>query len=82
MHIRVRFFASLREVMDGQRELVAEVPEGATVAELCERLSAEYPRLSEFTTNLAYAVNAEYAPPHHRLKDGDEVALIPPVSGG
>lgn len=81
MQARVRLFAALAEAL-GQREVVVDLPEGATVADLCRKLSEQFPRLAEYTANLAYAVNAQYTSPSHALEDGDEVALIPPVSGG
>ncbi|MBI4498216.1 MAG: MoaD/ThiS family protein [Chloroflexi bacterium] len=46
------------------------------------RLTAEYPSLARYGPHLMLAVNAEYVRPDHPLHDGDEVALIPPVSGG
>src|SRR5919202_2993683 len=76
MEVTVRLFAMLRE-RAGARELTLELPEGARVrdalAEL-DDLAAGLP--------LVMAVNREYAPEDHPLDPGDELALIPPVSGG
>jgi molybdopterin synthase catalytic subunit len=73
MSIRVRLFAGLRERAGwSQREV-----EAATVADVWPALE-----LGDEPTGLLYAVNKEYAPREHTLADGDEVALIPPVSGG
>jgi molybdopterin synthase catalytic subunit/molybdopterin converting factor small subunit len=72
----VRLFAGLRERAGaGEREL--ELPEGASVADVWASLG-----LGDEPQGLLYAVNREYAARERRLTDGDEVALIPPVSGG
>ena len=76
MKVVVRLFAGLRERAGrAQREL--ELPEGATVRHVWDALA-----LGEEPAGLLYAVNKEYAEPEQPLVDGDEVALIPPVSGG
>jgi len=76
MRIRVRLFAGLRE-RAGATELELELPEGALVADALERMR-------ELTDGVpvVMAVNHEYADPGSALTSGDEVALIPPVSGG
>lgn len=81
MHIRTRLFASYREAV-GRGELSLEAPEGATAGQLVARLRAEHPRLGPAAENAMLAVNQEYVGPDYRLHDGDELALIPPVSGG
>ncbi len=68
--------------MTGTRDVNLDVEEGLTVGELYRDLRARFPRLADYSGSLMYSVNAEYAPADHRLADGDEVALIPPVSGG
>src|SRR5262245_45199388 len=76
MRVTVRLFAGLRErAATGAREL--DLPAGATVADVWSRLD-----LDEEPAGLLYAVNQRYAEPGMELADGDEVALIPPVSGG
>jgi molybdopterin converting factor subunit 1 len=80
MTIRVRMFASLRE-RTGTARTEARLTEGATVADLLTDLQKRFPAL-EGCGRVAYAVNSEYAKLDHALADGDEVALIPPVSGG
>lgn len=79
MTIRVLFFAYLRERC-GVRELAVELPEGATVAELWRVLSARYDRLPAEPPR--FALNRLYVDKAHPLHDNDELALIPPVSGG
>ncbi len=76
MQVVVRLFAGLREQAGtGRRELV--LPEGASLAEVWPALG-----LGDEPAGLLYAVNRAYAEPGRALAEGDEVALIPPVSGG
>jgi molybdopterin converting factor subunit 1 len=81
MKIRVKLFASLREIV-GQKELILEVPEGVKASALPHQLAAAYPRLRTLASFLKVAVNQEYADGERVLAEGDEVALLPPVSGG
>jgi len=80
MTVRVRFFASLRERLRAS-EVARELPAGATVADLVALLHEDFPAFAG-SGRVSIAVNAEYVDPRHALADGDEVALIPPVSGG
>lgn len=80
MTVRVRFFASLRERLR-TAELQRALPHGATVADLVALLQSDFPAMAG-SGRVSIAVNAEYVDPQHVLADGDEVALIPPVSGG
>jgi len=78
--VRVLLFAGLAELA-GRRELALSVPEGELdVARLVARLAALEPALA--TRNFRVAVNRRYAQPADVVHPGDEVALIPPVSGG
>ncbi len=81
MHVKIRLFARLREVA-GAAELAREVPDGATAADAWRSLVHEFPAMSGYSRNVACAVNEDYARLSARLKDGDEVAFLPPVSGG
>jgi MoaE-MoaD fusion protein len=76
MTVRIRLFAILRE-RAGRDELELELPEGARVADALAALDDLAGGLS-----LVLAVNREYAPPDAVLRAGDELALIPPISGG
>jgi MoaE-MoaD fusion protein len=76
VQVAVRLFAGLRE-RAGMRAVELELPDGATVADIWPALT-----LGEEPAGLLYAVNRSYAERTSRLSDGDEVALIPPVSGG
>ena len=81
MHIKLRFFASLRERL-GRSEETREVPAGATVSTVWEALKHEYPELEVIDNALAFAVAQEYVDRNHLLQNNDELAFIPPVSGG
>ncbi len=74
-------FARLRDLA-GTDELTREVPAGATVATLWGMLADEFPALAPYGSSLSVAVNTDYARMHTALADGDEVAFLPPVSGG
>lgn len=76
MHVRVRLFAALRE-RAGSGSVDVELPEGAVLGDVWPVLG-----LGEEPDGLLYAVNRAYAEPATRLAPGDEVAVIPPVSGG
>lgn len=77
--VTVRCFASVRELL-GREELEVDLPEGATVSDLRARLARDAPDLTRLP--LAFAVNCDYAAPERVLREGDEVALVPPISGG
>ncbi|HTW79479.1 MAG TPA: molybdenum cofactor biosynthesis protein MoaE [Terracidiphilus sp.] len=84
MHVKVVFFGMLKEWLGSDAALI-ELEEGATVADLMRTLVADPRRGKRLALQLAgtaVGVNAEYAPATRVLHDGDEVALLPPVSGG
>lgn len=81
MHVDVLFFGALKDLRGREKETV-ELPEPATVAEFLRGFFAVAPQLEKYVGSLAIAVNREYALPTQILHDGDEVALLPPVSGG
>ncbi len=81
MRVRVLFFGRLREVA-GCVEDWAEVAAGARVEDVFAQYAKAAPRVAEFRGSLAASVNEEYAGWDAALKDGDEVAFLPPVSGG
>lgn len=78
MRIQVRYFAVVRERL-GRSEDILELAPGATVADALDSLD---PRLAPLRRYLQMAVNQVTVPTDHRLTDGDELALIPPVAGG
>ncbi len=81
MELVVRFFALYRE-RAGANTHRLELPEGATVADLTGEVRRIFPRLAPADVNIVVAVNTDYAEPETVLQDGDDVCLIPPVSGG
>ena len=81
MNIRMRYFASLREVTSKQEEGL-EVPEGASVADVRALLLARYPQLENALARAVCAVNHQYVTADTSIRDGDEVVFIPPVGGG
>jgi MoaE-MoaD fusion protein len=81
MQVRVLFFGMLKELAGAASDPL-ELPEGATVADLLVHCEEKTPKLKESLHLLAVAVNQQFAGPETRLSPGDEVALLPPVSGG
>jgi len=81
MQVRILFFGMLKDLV-GQGDELITVPENATVGDLLSHLERRAPRLKDMMASIAMSVNQEYAGPDVKLKHGDEVALLPPVSGG
>ncbi len=81
MQVRVLYMGMLRDLAGREREVV-QLADGAHLADLYADLQQRVPKLSDFRKAIALAVNYEYADPAATLHDNDEVALIPPVSGG
>ena len=79
--MRVLLFAALREGV-GEKSLDLEIPGPATLGDLLARLEREHPPLARYRGRMLVALNQERAPLATPLGDGDEVALLPPVSGG
>ncbi len=81
MELNVRLFALYRE-RAGTKEFALELPVGATVEDLTDAARRQFPRLAPPEVKIVVAVNADYADPEDVLQPGDDVCLIPPVSGG
>ena len=81
MHVTIRLFARLRE-MAGAPEVGRDLPDGASVRAAWESLVGEFPGFDDYTRVVSCAVNEDYARMTTPLRDGDEVAFLPPVSGG
>ena len=81
MTVRLLLFASCTDII-GQKELDFTLADGSTVQSLLSLLTTEYPGLEALRDVLSVAVNTEYVKQTYPLEQGDEVALIPPVSGG
>jgi len=81
MNVSVKFFGPVAEAA-GAREIDLKLVSGLDVCQVLDELSLRYPRLTRYRQVLRTAVNLEYVDLSTRLNDGDEIALIPPVSGG
>jgi molybdopterin converting factor subunit 1 len=81
MTIKVKFFAILHDLA-GVREATLELADGATVSTASTAIAKQFPPIARHLSRVAFAVNQEYRDRETILRDGDEIALIPPVSGG
>ena len=81
MRVRVLFFGMLKDLA-GKASDVIELREGASIRELLAHYEEQFPNLKDALPSLALAVNQQYAGPDSKLKSDDEIALLPPVSGG
>ncbi len=79
--VTVKLFAAFGEAY-GVSELTLELPLLTPVSEVLESSIAQYPQLEQWRTRTRFAINLEFVTPDTILQDGDEVVLIPPVSGG
>ena len=81
MKVRLLFFAVLRDIA-GVDDCELSLPDGTTAREVWQSLRTEFAKLADFTQPPMTAVNESYADPDVVLRDGDELAFIPPVAGG
>lgn len=79
--VTVKLFAGVRDIV-GREETVVLLPNNSRPGTLLDVLAVEHPGMKEWKPHLRVAVNWEYVPADYVLHDRDEVALIPPVSGG
>jgi molybdopterin converting factor subunit 1 len=79
--VQAKLFAIVRDIT-GKGEERIQLPDDATVADVLNALTSRYPRLEEWKSFLRFAVNQSYALQDEPLHNNDEVAVIPPVSGG
>ncbi len=79
--VTVKLFAAYQEAY-GVSELVLEFPDGTPVKVVCDRLIIEHPELAQWRDLTRFGINLIFVEPDTLLQDGDEVVLIPPVSGG
>ncbi len=79
--IKVKFFASYSETL-GRDEIMVELKDDNSVSALLGIIIREHPKLGELNETMVISVNREYATYDTILKEGDEVAILPPVSGG
>ncbi|HVT43881.1 MAG TPA: MoaD/ThiS family protein [Thermoanaerobaculia bacterium] len=81
IRVRLLLFAVLRDIV-GSEERLLSLPDGATALDVWNELRRDHGALGAYERPPLTAVNQEYAAPESRLHDGDELAFIPPVSGG
>jgi molybdopterin converting factor subunit 1 len=81
VRVTVRLFARLREIA-GAAELTRDVNSDATIGVVWRELVREFPEMARYERSISSAVNADYARMDQAVSDGDEVAFLPPVSGG
>jgi molybdopterin converting factor subunit 1 len=81
LRVKVLFFGRLRE-LTGLAEETGELPGGATLAQVFERYAERYPKLAGFRNSMVVSRNQEFAAWDTRVSAGDEIAFLPPVSGG
>lgn len=79
--VKVLLFGAAADLA-GVRETKLDLPDDGSLGALWETLAGEYPKLSPMRQTLAFAVNGEYATAEASVSGGDEVAVLPPVSGG
>ena len=81
MNVKVKFFAIARDLV-GKDEMLLSLPEHASTTTVIDKLIERFPKFQDWKPYIRIAVNYEYVPQDHKLKDNDEIAIIPPVSGG
>ncbi len=81
MKIKVLYFSSIKDKLKKNQETI-ELEQSISLADLISNLKQKYPEISKNLDNVMVAVNEEYVDKDYSLKEGDVVALIPPVSGG
>jgi len=81
MHVKVLFFGMLKDLVGCAEEQI-EVAEGTRLSNIFEQYCRRFPRLAEMAGSIVLARNLEFAEPEARIGEGDEIALLPPVSGG
>ncbi|MGK7911995.1 MAG: MoaD/ThiS family protein [Synechococcus sp.] len=79
--ITLKLFAAYQETV-GREEHTLEVTAGTTALDVCKQLITQYPQLAEWEHQTRFGINLEFVDPSTELQPGDEVVLIPPVSGG
>ena len=81
MKVRVQFYAQLRELV-GIRELELDLPQGATVRELLEKIYTQKPALRDHDNSILIGAGLEFVDRNYKLKSGEEISIMPPVQGG
>lgn len=81
MRVTVRLFARLRDIA-GAAEVRRDIPSGSTIRTVWTDLAREYPDMARYERSMSSALNADYARMDVEVHEGDEIAFLPPVSGG
>ena len=81
MKVRVQFYAQLRDLI-GMRELEVDLAEGASVRELLDQIYAKQPALRSYDKRILIGADLEFVDRNHKLKPGEEIAIMPPMQGG
>jgi MoaE-MoaD fusion protein len=81
VQVRVLFFGVIREIV-GQREATLDLADGASLATVLDSYSSRFPRLRDMLPSVVVALNQHFSNPSAPVANGDEIALLPPVSGG
>jgi len=81
MNVRIKFYAQLRELI-GIHELELELPQGATVSQLLERIYAQKPALRAHDKSILIGAGLEFVDRNYKPNPGEEIAIMPPVQGG
>jgi molybdopterin converting factor subunit 1 len=81
VRVTVKLFARLRDIA-GESELTRQIAPGATIGSVWNDLAGDFPELVRYERSISAAVNLDYARMTTPVGDGDEIAFLPPVSGG
>ena len=81
MNVRVQFYAQLRDLIE-VGELEVELPQGATVRELLEKIYTQKPALRAHDKSILIGADLEFVDRNYKLNPGEEIAIMPPVQGG
>ncbi|MFW6038251.1 MAG: molybdopterin converting factor subunit 1 [Candidatus Saliniplasma sp.] len=81
INVKLKFFASSREIV-GSKELDMDIERGSKTKDVLNILMEKFPGLKDFEGQLILAVNKQTGKADRLLEDGDEIAVLPPVSGG
>ena len=81
MKISVNFYSYFKD-LTGSEQTAEELPDGSSISELLKKIFLRFPKLTAMEKAMLIAVGVDYQPRDHKLKNGDEVSLFPPVQGG
>ncbi|MCH7618587.1 MAG: molybdopterin converting factor subunit 1 [Candidatus Marinimicrobia bacterium] len=81
MKVKLLLFASLKDIA-GRRDLEMELDDGSTLQQVTEKLASLYPEIGRMQNSVRIAINQEFADENIPLNNGDEIAFLPPMSGG